>query len=317
MKILIDADPIVYRSGFAAEDTGWHVIGELSGSGMVEGRFTGDDAKERAAKFASTLDVVEHFKRYAIPEPLSHALHLVNQEIEGIISAVQNSHFANDRTVDIAVYITGKDNYRVEIAKQRVYKGNRDPEHKPYWYNQIREHLQSSWDALKVDGREADDEVSIKARELPIGSYVVATIDKDLDQIVGKHYDYRQKVFYDVDEDTARRAFWRQTLSGDATDNVPGAYRIGDAKADRFVTDSWALTDDSMWYGVVRMYEATARQPDTPYTVKEAEEVALETARLVYLQQRPNELWTPPGVGDTWNKRKLVPMGTIRGNLDD
>ena len=65
--------------------------------------------------------------------------------------------------------------------------------------------MTDTWGAEVIDGWEADDEVGIRARQLAADGveFCIATIDKDLDQIPGLHYDYRQHVFYDIDEEYA------------------------------------------------------------------------------------------------------------------
>jgi 5'-3' exonuclease len=162
-----------------------------------------------------------------------------------------------------------------------------------------------------VTGREADDEVSIRAWEaINAGEgVIVATIDKDLDQIPGCHYDYRQKVFYRITFDNAEKAFWVQALAGDATDNIPGCYKIGMTKAEKIIqevidnaADGIWPTPEEFWSRILCEYGISQARKGCPYADKDERDVALETARLVYMQKRERELWTPPGTPEQWLK---------------
>ena len=140
--------------------------------------------------------------------------------------------------------------------------------------------------------------------------YVVATIDKDLDQIPGDHYDYRQHVFYDVNIFDAEMFFWKQCITGDSTDNIPGCYRVGDGKAAK-ILDAWSEDYDGdpffdadawrryLWDNIVELYgQVMANNPDRYPEGMGAREAALETARLVHMMHYDHQLWTPPGEPD-------------------
>lgn len=311
MKIIIDADPIVYRSGFAAERHEYHVVYEDKTGQMQEVYFRSypdpnDKRKNVAAGAAMKLFADNHptwtqvsKERVVVPEPVTHALHLVSQQIHSIVRAVKDKFKV--REPDIAVLLTGPGNFREKIATMRKYKGNRDPAHKPYHYQAIRDFLTDTWKAVVVQGHEADDEVSIRARDAH-GKYVVATTDKDLDQIPGWHYNYQKKVFYDVSDEDGEDFFWQQMISGDGTDNIPGCYRMGAVKARDLV--DWMimakLTPEKRWREVLLTYRDSTKDKGCPYTREQADAVALETARLVYMQRKPLELWSPPGEPDQW-----------------
>jgi hypothetical protein len=189
------------------------------------------------------------------------------------------------------VFLTGKGNYRNEIAKQRPYKGNRDKLHRPVHYDAIRAYLVEYWGAIVVEDEEADDRIAILAREARHEPILVCSIDKDLDQIPGKHYDFMKDVLYDVSEEQAEFVFYRQCLSGDSVDNIPGCFKVGHVKAEKILNDT---PKESWWNKIVETYEQSKRRDDCPYKNESAESVALETARLVRLRTFPGELWQPP-----------------------
>ena len=86
-----------------------------------------------------------------------------------------------------SLHLTGKGNFRDEIAVTAPYKGNRKDAEKPKHYKLIRDYLVYSWDAVIWEGMEADDAIAIEATELA-GDGVIVSLDKDLDQVVGWHY---------------------------------------------------------------------------------------------------------------------------------
>jgi hypothetical protein len=280
IKLLIDADPLVYRSGFAAQET---VNDEVFGEAVIA-------------------------------QPVENALQIVKTSLKAMTYDVEERF---NQVASESLVLSGPDNFRFKIATIRPYKGNR-PARLPVHYQAIRDYL-TERGAKVIHRREADDEISIRAWRLwnesgqdgrHAATYVVATIDKDLDQIPGWHYDYMKHVFYFVDEDDARAALWTQILSGDPSDNVPGCWKVGRTKAHKLIQSyiSQGASDLRLWNGaIVNTYAASQFHEDCPYKNLKAADVALETAQLVYMQREPGELWNPPP----------VPHGKVEGDEDD
>jgi 5'-3' exonuclease len=94
-----------------------------------------------------------------------------------------------------------------------------------------------------VEGIEADDAVGIAQYQnrFVIGGHlgkslgidtVICSRDKDLHMIPGWHYTWsagaqKEKPLWWQDETEALRCFYRQLLTGDSTDNIPGLYGVG------------------------------------------------------------------------------------------
>ena len=85
-------------------------------------------------------------------EPLEYALQNVKKSIEDIMQVTEADTYE--------LYLTGQDNYRTTMYPD--YKGNRDPNHKPHWYHEIKEYLIEVKGAITVDGMEADDILGIR-----------------------------------------------------------------------------------------------------------------------------------------------------------
>jgi 5'-3' exonuclease len=304
MHIIIDADPIVYRAGFAAETHNYQVIAEHENGTMQEIFFVrtkeetaGDQMKawlkETKAKVLSKECIVE-------AEPLEFALRGVKLTIQACINDVQKQHGEAEQ---ITVLLSGPNNFRNTLATIKKYKGNRDSAYKPVHYQAIRDYLCDYWNADVVEGHEADDECSILAH-MDLQKSVVCTIDKDLDQIPCLHYDYSKKVFYEPDEEEARSVFWTQLLCGDSTDNIQGLYKVGEKKAQKLLQE-WTDhddfqqgrdTEDYLWCNVVEAYADNIEEYSDKYPEgMTAYQAALENARLVFIQTYRGQLWSPPG----------------------
>jgi hypothetical protein len=299
VHLIIDADPICYRAGFAAESASYHLVMEDPVSGIYEVLFEPYDGKTAGARMQKWIsdhpdDVVLDKTKQVTAEPEENALEATRTQVYSIEKECAE-HFGLHEFSQITIILSGPGNYREKLATIFPYKGNRDPAHKPVWYQSIRNYLTSQWGAAVVHGREADDECSILAHASEPGSYIIATIDKDLDQIPGHHFNYMKSVFHAQSEQSAYNFFVRQALSGDATDGIPGCYKLGAIRAARIADDLAGLSRADTWTGIVAAYEESKRRANCPYMDREAEAVALETARLVYLQQKEGELWIPTG----------------------
>ena len=308
--ILIDGDPIVYRCGFAAETPWYNVTVEDVEDNVTVWHFEPEGDNSAGQRMNDWIDAHPELRvidkeRGANPQPLAFALRAVTEQLNSIVRECEK-HLG--KKCNVVLYLSGQNNYRDKLATIKPYKGNRDAAHKPVHFAAIREYLIKQRGAKVIHGREADDEVSIVARKMARDKlpFIVATIDKDLDQIPGQHYNYRKKVHYTVDHEEALAWFYVQCLSGDPTDNIPGCYRCGPAKAQKIVNDALCESEHLdaaeqeawLWAQVVEAYGDSQKVPGCPYADKDAEAVALETARLVKMQEYESQLWNPPGVPD-------------------
>lgn len=176
-------------------------------------------------------------------------------------------------------YLTGKNNYRSEIATEQAYKGNRKDARKPVHYDSLREYLVSKWGFTVVDGQEADDAMGIKAYDLPEDSSCIMTIDKDLDMIRGWHYNFVKEDLYYVTEKEAIKNFYIQILTGDRVDNIPGIKGIGPVKAKKILEN--CTTEKSLFKAVSEKYDHDIDK-------------LTERGRLLWIRRKEKQLWKPP-----------------------
>lgn len=303
-QILVDGDPIVYRAGFASQTRNIHCIVESDSGQIDQIKFPSKTDRNKWAGENPAWAVISE-EEEVIAEPIENALAGTKYMLRGIVDEV-----GSDDLHVVLSEASGKGNFRHAIAKQAQYKGNRKAP-RPFHYQNIRDYLVNHWGAQIVSSREADDELAIRAKRYRASGipHVIASIDKDLDQIPGRHYDYAKKVSYDVSEEDARRAFWIQALAGDRTDNIPGCWRVGGDRAPKIV-DEWlsnGFDDKQMFAALVAEYEKSKRFSTCPYRASPSVEVALETSQLVWMQDEPCTVWAPAG----------VPRGKIPCELDD
>lgn len=127
---------------------------------------------------------------------------------------------------DYVLHLTGKGNFRDDLATIQGYKDNRKDAPKPHHYEAIRTYLCKKFGAYVSEGMEADDTIGIALTSDTMDTLVLASLDKDLNMIPGAHYNWRKSELFYIDEDEADKFFIEQLLTGDSTDNIPGLKRI-------------------------------------------------------------------------------------------
>jgi hypothetical protein len=207
-------------------------------------------------------------------ESVTTARRTVDKYVTDILLRVDH----DDRFYDSwRLYLTGKDNFRLEIAKTAVYKGNRTAP-KPPHHKELREHLVSEWGAVVYNGIEADDAIATDATEIG-DSCIMASVDKDFDQIKGWHFNFVKNKHYYVDDAAGMRFFYRQILTGDSADNIMGLYNVGNKRADVMLGE--AVDEKDLYNICVEAYDGN-------------EDRVIENARLLWLRRYKDQIWNPP-----------------------
>ena len=225
-----------------------------------------------------------------VMEPLSHALHILDTMMREMVKMIEPEQ--------LAVWLTGDNNFRDDIAKLRPYKETRRDKPKPVYYEAAREFLIKKWGAKVIDGMEADDMCGIIATACQEDGtpYVIAAVDKDLNSIPGMHYNYDKKKFYNVSVYEAEHWFWVQALAGDSTDCIPGLYRVGEVAADKILGKS--KTYATMRVKARAAYDKAFKKDQTSKEqryarYKSGDELLAEQGRLVHMMRHIDEVWQP------------------------
>ncbi len=152
---------------------------------------------------------------------------------------------------EAVVCLSGKDNFRYKELEG--YKDNRNASTVPTLVDVLKKYMTKTWNARTESKLEADDLMGL----LQDSNSIICTIDKDLDQIEGMHFNWNKKEIYEIDELQARHFFYSQVLMGDSTDNIKGAPKIGKIKSvkilDKCIEDQ--LSDKEIWKEIEEIYK--------------------------------------------------------------
>lgn len=178
----------------------------------------------------------------------------------------------------VKLYLTGSNNFRNDIAVTKPYKGGRST--KPKWYDDIRKYFIDVWGAVVREDDEADDALAI-AQWAGDGHTIICTVDKDLLMVPGLHYNILKQSIQTVTYFAGAYNFYRQLLTGDSVDSIPGLPRVGIKTADKLLGD--ADTVDDMERIVCTEYCNRIGDEWVDYLH--------EQARLLWMRRHEGELW--------------------------
>src|ERR1700744_2603910 len=122
-----------------------------------------------------------------------------NDPEEGAIMRCNDLMYRIIQNTDAQTYtawLSGGENVRKRIDPS--YKANREGKVDPRYREAIKAHLIVDWNAKLTDGIEADDAISIEQCNYEFGESTIASIDKDLKQIPGYHYNFVKEEYETV-----------------------------------------------------------------------------------------------------------------------
>lgn len=204
------------------------------------------------------------------------------ETIHSILSAVN----ANDFTIYLS---DSRGNFRRELFP--AYKANRT-QPKPIHLEYLQNVLLRDWKAEVAFDEEADDALGINQKQ--DHSTCICTIDKDLLQVPGLHYNWVTGKSRSIGDMEACARFYAQILTGDSTDNVsvatglscPG---IGAVKAEALLEG--CTTEEEMFQQVCRAYYKALHKE---CSVEQIQARILLTGQLLKIRRKANEVWTFP-----------------------
>jgi 5'-3' exonuclease len=172
----------------------------------------------------------------------------MNEMIDNILRAV------NAESYSIYLSDSTANNFRTKFYPE--YKANRK-QPKPKHYEGLKYYLVTEEDAGITPEQEADDELGIQQtlwnQNMETIQSIICTIDKDLLQIPGNHYNFVKNEKRFVTPDEGLTAFYTQLLVGDVSDNITGVRGIGPKKAEKALGS--CKTDDDYFKVVSELYE--------------------------------------------------------------
>lgn len=184
--------------------------------------------------------------------------------------------------------LTGSKNFRKELGEYKLARRKVDP---PVLLGDLKNSLGYYFEIAQEDVLEADDLLSI----LMDSNSILASTDKDLNQVPGEHVNWSKNQRYTVSPEDGFKFFLQQVISGDSGDGYSGVPGIGEKKAKKFVEDLWKdleklLGDprvsseyiaESIWRAIDELYESKGLTEDD----------ALLNARFAFILD--SEHWDP------------------------
>lgn len=209
--------------------------------------------------------------------------------------------------------LSGKGNFRFDIAKTQPYKGNRSGAQRPYHYHTVGDYIMERYPHIVVDEMEADDWIGIQQRSDLINT-VTASRDKDLTTFPGWHFRFScgekqpEVPLHWINEFDAWKFFFKQMLIGDNTDNIMGCgikkltkWGSGEMLRRKGVGPKAADELLSECHTVAQMYMVIWNEYRKLFG-DGADGAMLENARLLYIGQTPSNLfewsWIEYGITD-------------------
>lgn len=240
--------------------------------------------------------------------PFDYVANLLDERINNICVLI-------GATAPPTLYLTGKGNFRNEIAKRQPYKSR--PSVKPWHFKNITAYMLNKYDVVISEGMEADDCMSLEQTRnealIRAGADVPLTIicsrDKDLRSVPGWFYSWElgnqpsfgpelvtetgwiklsenKKKLYGV----GGMFFYAQCLMGDPVDSIPGlGNKTGPVKAFNILQATTTLPE--AFEAVLEAYRALYGD--------NAEQELLEQGRLLHMTRELDEkgkvvLWELP-----------------------
>lgn len=249
---LIDGDNLVYNAGHAIQRTYW--------------RFRDKHTKELIKEFPigvtlteirkSHPDIVKNYKKCECKrvQPVHYAYHIIQLRMRMIMTLTLAQRY------ELYIGSDSKDNFRYKVATTLPYKAGRA--RRPLEYDAIRKYLVDQYQAQIVRGAEADDMLVKRHKELGDKS-VLCSIDKDMRQSHGWHFNIDKKELQQVSEEEAKLNLVFQIIFGDKGDNIPGLKhlfepRIGEVKVRKWIEEN---------RDIILSKHMTVDYPDMPYWI--------------------------------------------------
>lgn len=318
--VAIDGDILVYRAASVAQHVFYDIYedGEYTGETFEYSKEAKGYLKDQSEFFMidTTLYEIRPRLEYFELEEAEKAFEMQMKSIKRLLKAKKYK-----------LYLTGKNNYREELATVLKYKGGREHTEKPYWFYNVRDLAVKQYGAVVVDGNEADDACSVVAyrgylQNPKKPTTVCVSIDKDLRNTPGYHFNP------DKDEepqlitmDEANQNFYQQILKGDKTvDNIPGCQglskriaekygvrkiaTIGDKGAEALLSD--CQTELELYERCYEVYYAWYSEQEgwdsetETYHYKAWDDSDQEKTILELIEEQANLLWMQRYKGDRW-----------------
>lgn len=287
--LLIDGDLLLYKAAHASQSTMY---------GVWESEEHCDDGASPFASFRLVREANDLVDReggfvspIVTPKPEEEARHTFRSCTNAVVDGVRE-YVGELSDVLFCISCPRRSNFRSKLPSYLPYKGNRTaPE--PYHLRMLRDYSVEQYVVLREESLEADD---ILGLESSVHDYpIMASIDKDLLTIPGRHYNWNKGTMTTITGEQALHNFYVQLYQGDSSDNVLGVPGIGPKKAERALTE--LVSEDEMHFQVFCGYVNYINQ-------KRGREALSENSNLAakWLNQNANLLWIQRAGRKEWGR---------------
>ena len=277
--VLVDGDIIAYRCSAAADGRYYEVDGQRF-------KYMKEAKSYAERKSIPNKDIVTGYE----PEPVENALHSVALNIDTV-----KNWFLSEKKVNpqIKVFLSGESNFRYDIFPD--YKKSRKNVRKPEHLVACKEYLQNQFGAFLYEGYEADDLIGMTVTALqkqnPGGRTIwIASVDKDFVQLArpGVAYlDFTKPAEAEYSEWEGLQYFYKQILTGDKSDDIPGLPKVGPQTAIEILKGAKTELD-------LLMLTLLAYRKYFQCSLEAAVDVVKRRGQLLYLMREQDVLWHPP-----------------------
>jgi 5'-3' exonuclease len=230
------------------------------------------------------MDIFAFRSACTVPDPNEFwiAKARLKESIERTLNEVKATEYIGFLSGDAST------NFRYRIYPE--YKANRKDQIRPVHLEPLKEYLVKEWSAKVTEGYEADDGIGIALTSHP--DAIVCSIDKDLLQLPGKHWNFVKDQYSEVTEWEGLQRFYAHILQGDASDNIKGVKGIGRVKS---------------WKAIVGCKDEGDLLRTCLNRFQLEETNFIQTASLIYVLRKEKEHWiTKPVV------KKLIAPEVLR-----
>lgn len=211
-------------------------------------------------------------------------LHSDEKECIKLIDEYYDRLIRDTECVEIVSCFSDKNNFRKKILP--TYKENREGTRKPITLKFCREYITKKYNGFQRPDLEADDCLGILATSNVVkGTKIICSLDKDLNQIAGLHYNPKTKEFYSITPKEGELNFFKQVLMGDQTDNYKGCPTYGEVKASRELGKS-----KNYWSTIIKCFEGQGLTTDDALTQARVAKI-LQKSDYNFKQKQPI-LWS-------------------------
>jgi len=289
-KLYIDSDSLLYRAAYINNNK--------------------DEALDEAMNIATDEDAELDLEDATESDSMQGMINTFNGMVKEIVDEVEDDSIAKGYDMErnelgeiepiLVITVKGSsdrcdnlaDNFRYEIMEAvedpdvKAYKHNRQGMEVPDGLLEIYNYVYDLENCICVGGIEADDVVVHHGLQ----GHIVAALDKDVLYSLPYAYNFGKMEWVEYTEDERRLWFYGQIVTGDSSDGLRGAYRVGQKWVEKNLLDTDSELE--LWTKIVTAY----------YGKEQTLEEAIATARCVSMTQWTPEnglvYWQPPKRGE-------------------